>query len=93
MKKAHLYQGTLTVLLLASSVAHAQEYPASDFQPKVLFRDESIVVPAAEPPTSSATPCAMQQPASSAPVATQAVEEADSKYPASSFQPKVIYSQ
>jgi hypothetical protein len=44
MKKIHLNQGILAGLLLIASAVNAQEYPAADFQPKVLFRDESIVV-------------------------------------------------
>lgn len=90
MIKIHLNQGTLAGLLLIASVANAQEYPAADFQPKVLFRDESVVVePAAKAVTSAATPCVNQAAESK----KETVAEVDPNYPASSFQPKVIFSE
>ncbi len=89
MKQIQLNQGILAALLLVVSVANAEEYPAADFQPKVLFRDESIVAPVATAP-SAAAPCVNQQQAGAA---KQEIAEFDPQYPASSFQPKVIYSQ
>jgi hypothetical protein len=86
MKQTQLNQGILGVLVLVASVANAQEYPAADFQPKVLYRDESIATSAAPTPA----PCVNQQ---QAVVTKQEVAEVDPQYPASSFQPKVIYSQ
>ena len=80
--------------LLIAPVVNAQEYPAADFQPKVVFRDESIVVPptpAAVSATPAATPCVNSQTAAVA--AKPEASEFDPKYPASSFQPKVIFSQ
>ncbi|MEC4749125.1 hypothetical protein [Methylomicrobium sp. Wu6] len=78
MKIINITNGAFAALLLASSVAGADsQYPASDFQPKVLYQDadykhESSSAPAAAP-SSTAKP-------------------ADSKYPAADFQPKVVYS-
>ena len=90
MKKIHLNQGILAGLLLIASAVNAQEYPAADFQPKVLFRDESIVVePAAKATASAATPCVNQ----AAELKKETVAEFDPNYPASSFQPKVIFSE
>ena len=89
MTNARFNQGILGVLLLVVSVANAEEYPAADFQPKVLFRDESVAVAA---PASAAAPCVNQQTSSAVP-AKQEVAETDPQYPASSFQPKVIFSQ
>jgi hypothetical protein len=80
--------------LLVVPVVNAQEYPAADFQPKVVFRDESIVVaptPAAAPSAPAATPCINSQAVAVA--AKPEASEFDPKYPASSFQPKVIFSQ
>jgi len=91
MTNARLNQGILGALLLVASVANAEEYPAADFQPKVLYRDESVAV-AAPAATPAAAPCVNQQATSAAP-AKQEVAEVDPQYPASSFQPKVIFSQ
>ncbi|MCQ8106135.1 hypothetical protein NP590_18650 [Methylomonas sp. SURF-2] len=87
MKKTQLNQGMLVGLLLAASAVNAQDYPAADFQPKVLFRDESVVV---EPAASAAQLLCVNQAASAG---REVVAEADAKYPASSFQPKVIFSE
>ncbi|MEY4720132.1 MAG: hypothetical protein RL563_2750 [Pseudomonadota bacterium] len=93
MRHTRLNPGFFAALLLAVPVVNAQDYPAADFQPKVLFRDESVVVaPASQAaPSPVSTPCVNnQQPAVAA---KQEVSEFDPKYPASSFQPKVIFSQ
>lgn len=88
MKQTQLNQGMLVGLLLAASAVNAQDYPAADFQPKVLFRDESVIVePAAA--NSAAVPCVSQANT----VKQDLVAEVDPKYPASSFQPKVIFSE
>ena len=68
--------GILIALLLSASAANAQDYPAANFQPKVIYSSEAVVNQA------SSTPCA--------PKAEQI--EVDTRYPAASFQPKVIYS-
>lgn len=78
MKKNELTKVVLAALVLASSsVLAASDYPAADFQPKVLYSDESA---------QSAPDAA---PAAAAPAAV--VEEADSNYPAASYQPKVLF--
>ena len=89
MKKTQLNQGMLVGLLLAASAVNAQDYPAADFQPKVLFRDESVVVESAAASASAAVPCVSQADAGKQDV----VAEVDPKYPASSFQPKVLFSE
>ncbi|MDD2739322.1 MAG: hypothetical protein PHR94_10340 [Methylomonas lenta] len=85
MKKIHLNLGMLGGLLLMAAAVNAEEYPAADFQPKVIYIDESVVEAAASitPP-----PCVSQ-----GIVSKQVVEETDPRYPASSFQPKVIFSE
>lgn len=75
-------QLSFVVLLLAASAAYAENYPAADFQPKVIYQDPSVVN------TAAADKCAPQQEAAKK---EQSVEF-DAKYPATSFQPKVIYS-
>lgn len=89
MKDTRLNQGILGTLLLLASVANAQEYPAADFQPKVLYRDESIAVSSAAA-TADKAPCVTQETTASAGKQDATV---DAQYPASSFQPKVIFSQ
>ncbi|OQW65563.1 MAG: hypothetical protein BVN35_22190 [Proteobacteria bacterium ST_bin11] len=73
-------------LLAVSSVASAQDYPAADFQPKVLYRDPAIteLSQASSPAVTSntGTPCVQKQEAA----------EVDAKYPAANFQPKVLFS-
>ncbi|MDD4915577.1 MAG: hypothetical protein PHW13_11155 [Methylococcales bacterium] len=66
--------------LLTASVAYAEDYPASNFQPKVIYSSEPAVSQAA----ASASPCE--------PKATGEAVEVDGRYPAANFQPKVIYS-
>ncbi len=78
MKNTQLAHGLLFFALsLAASAANAEDYPASNFQPKVIYSSE-----AAATPVSSSSPCA--------PKAEQS--EVDSKYPAAYFHPKVIFS-
>ncbi|MGJ0484204.1 MAG: hypothetical protein ACR65R_06665 [Methylomicrobium sp.] len=79
VKIINITNGAFAALLLASSVAGADsQYPASDFQPKVLYQDpeykqQGTSAPASASPSTSAKP-------------------ADSQYPAADFQPKVVYS-
>ena len=92
MKKNNLLQGAIVALLVASPLAaFAGQYPAADFEPKILYQDESVksapatsakVVPAKVAP--AAAPVA----ATPAPVASAAV---DSKYPAADFEPKILF--
>ena len=66
--------------MLASTTAMAEDqYPASDFQPKVVYQDE-----AATKQSGSSTSLAVAKPSSSS--------SSDSQYPAANFQPKVLYS-
>lgn len=91
MKKTPLNQGMLVGMLLVASAASAQDYPAADFQPKVLFQDESAVAASSAAKSSAAAaPCVSQEAASKS---KQEVAEVDPKYPASNFQPKVIFSE
>jgi len=77
VKIINITNGAFAALLLASSVAGADaQYPASDFQPKVLYQDAEY----------------KHQGASAATAAPSSAKPADSKYPASDFQPKVVYS-
>lgn len=84
MKNRQLNQGLFLALLLTASVASAQDYPAADFQPKVVYRDASIAdaTPAASPVANAAAPC----------VSKEEKTETDAKYPAANFQPKVLFS-
>lgn len=77
MKIINITNGAFAVLLLASSMVGAEtQYPASDFQPKVVYQDPDYK------PAPSSTQKTAAEPSSSA----------DSKYPAANFQPKVVYS-
>ena len=88
MMKMQLLKGVLAgLIVLASAAAVAQEYPAADFQPKVLYRDPAIaeVAAASSPVAAGSTanaPCTQKQESA----------EVDAKYPAASFQPKVLFS-
>jgi len=89
MKKTQLNQGMLVGLLLSASAVCAEEYPAADFQPKVLFQDESVVASSSATASSAAVPCVNQEAASK----KEEVAEFDPQYPATNFQPKVIFSE
>lgn len=91
MKKSQLNQGMLVGLLLVASAVSAEEYPAADFQPKVLFQDESVIAESKVATNSTAVPCVNQD--ASAGKNEVAEVEFDPKYPASSFQPKVLFSE
>ncbi len=68
-------------LLLASTVAVAEDkYPASDFQPKVVYQDETAAK------QSESTSSAAAKPASTS------SSSSDSQYPAANFEPKVVYN-
>ena len=91
MKIATTKQGLFIASLLAASAVSAQEYPAADFQPKVVYQDPSIVAPApAKAPVATASasaPCVSKEEKVEA-----KASEVDAQYPAANFQPKVIYS-
>lgn len=89
MKNAQMSQGLFIALLLAASAVSAQDYPAANFQPKIVYQDQAIVEQAQSKPASvgsAEAPCASKE----GKVEVQA--EFDAKYPAASFQPKVIFS-
>ena len=82
MKKNNLLQGAIIALLVASPLAaFAGQYPAADFEPKVLYQDESI---------KSSTPAVKVT--ASTKTSAPAVSVDDSKYPATNFQPKVLFN-
>lgn len=82
MKKNNLLQGAIVALLAVSPFAASadSQYPATDFEPKIVYQDESIKSSA---PVAKATPTAT-------PVAATSAD--DSQYPATNFQPKVLFS-
>ncbi len=89
MKNAQMTHGLLIALLLGASAASAQDYPAADFQPKIVYQDKSVVEQAQSKPTaasSAAAPCVSTE------AKAEVQAEADPKYPAANFQPKVIFS-
>ncbi|MDD1611531.1 MAG: hypothetical protein LUQ57_00145 [Methylococcaceae bacterium] len=77
MKIINITNGAFAALLLASSVAGADtQYPASDFQPKVIYQDAEYKHEGSSAPAA----------------ASSSAKPADSQYPAADFQPKVVYS-
>ena len=84
VKKNNLLQGAIIALLVASPLAAlAGQYPAADFEPKVLYQDESVKSTAVPAPAAKSVAAA---PAVAAPVVQ------DAKYPAADFEPKVLFS-
>lgn len=85
MKKNNLLQGAIVALLVAGPLtAFADQYPAADFEPKILYQDESAKSAA---PAAKVAPAAAPVAAAAAPVASAD----DSKYPAANFEPKVLF--
>ena len=76
MKINNLTNGLVAALILASPIVGADtQYPAADFQPKVIYQDiEGGQSKSAAAPTKQAQPA-----------------EVDSKFPAADFAPKVLY--
>lgn len=92
MNKSEVFKGLLVGLAFVAPSVQAQDYPAADFQPKVLFQDESVKTSKSVGGSSNA-PCVSQsasQPANATVVDQQA--SFDPAYPAANFQPKVIFS-
>lgn len=82
MKNIDLTKSVFAALLLVSTVAGAEDkYPASDFQPKVVYQDEE----AAKQSEGSAS-------TKSSSSASSSSSSSDSQYPAANFEPKVLYS-
>jgi hypothetical protein len=88
VKKNNLTKGAFAVLLLASTVAGAdQKYPAADFQPEVLYQDSDYIAKTS-PSASNAKAAA----STTKTVSTAAAgNDVDAKYPAANFQPEVLY--
>lgn len=81
MNKNIFFKTVVSAILLVSGSAFAEsDYPATDFQPKVVYSD-----PSATQPAKAAAPA-------SAAKAAEAVVENDPNFPATSFQPKVVYA-
>ncbi|MCL7422487.1 MAG: hypothetical protein M8364_16475 [Methylobacter sp.] len=75
----NLTTGVLAALLLASPIAGAEtEYPAADFQPKVLYKD-------AEYKHAESASAEKSKPA------TAETAQPDERYPAATFKPEVVY--
>ena len=78
MKKNNVKKGIFTALLLASPfVTAGTQYPAADFQPKVVYQDKDYQHQGSE--------------SSSASASFGEKAAADASYPAATFQPKVVY--
>lgn len=83
MKNNKLIKVVLIASLLGSNAVMAEsDYPATDFQPKVLYSD-SDYKHSSEAPASAADKSASK---------SASVESSDSNYPATNYQPKVLYS-
>ena len=79
MKNNNLKKGLFTALLLASPLVTAgTQYPAADFQPKVVYQDESY-----QHQSSGSS--------SSASSSSSAKASPDANYPAATFQPEVLF--
>lgn len=79
VKINNLTNGLVVALLLASPVVGADtQYPAADFEPKVIYQDAEYIG---------------QNKSASAEVSTKQAKPADvdSQYPAADFEPKVLY--
>lgn len=79
MKKNNIKKGIFIALFLASPLVMAgNDYPASDFQPKVLFQDKDYKHEGASSSNSSAA-------------SLGETTKPDANYPAAAFQPEVLY--
>jgi hypothetical protein len=68
-----------------ASAASDDQYPAANFQPKVVFIDQEAAAAATSGSSDSASTKCPQQ------AAAAKQTEFDPKYPAASFEPKVLY--
>lgn len=107
MKKTLILGLTAAGFTLGSLTAHAvsdSQYPASDFQPKVIFADKELTAKPAQqteydpkyPATSFEPKVVFADPdligrTTSMSKRPAGKVEFDPKYPAANFQPKVIY--
>lgn len=75
----------ITLTPYAASAAGDDQYPAANFQPKVIYIDkEAVKLTAVASAATAKSDCSNQS-------AIEKATEFDPKYPAASFQPKVIY--
>ncbi len=82
MKLNNLTKCIFAVLVLANNAVNAEDqYPAANFEPKVVFQDESVAKSSENSTTSKSSSSA-----------SSSTNNSDSQYPASNFQPKVVYS-
>jgi hypothetical protein len=82
VKNNNLKNSLLAVLVLSSSAVCAEEqYPATNFQPTIVYQDEAYIAKSGQAATSANTEAAKPQ-----------ASAADDKYPAANFQPEVVYS-
>ncbi|GAW85389.1 conserved hypothetical protein [Bathymodiolus platifrons methanotrophic gill symbiont] len=80
MKKNNIKKGIFTALLLASPfVTAGTQYPAADFQPKVVYQDNNYQHESSESSSSSAKASFGEK------------SKADANYPAATFKPEVLY--
>ncbi len=87
MKNNKLTKVVLMASVFASSAAWAEsEYPATDFQPKVLYNDAEYKHSSDAPATDTNATADIKQAAKSNTV------ESDQNYPATNYQPKVLFS-
>lgn len=85
MNKSIILGLSATIISLSAFFAHAQsdtQYPAANFQPKVIFIDEAAAKHASGASAASTS-------ATSA--TTNGRTPPDPKYPAAAFEPKVIF--
>jgi len=80
VKNNNLKKGLFTALLLASPfVTAGTQYPAADFQPKVVYQDSNYQHENSESSSSSAKASFGEK------------SKADANYPAATFKPEVVY--
>lgn len=76
VKNNNFTKGLMAAMLLASPLAGATEYPASDFQPKVVYSDSDYKHTESAPAASTSS---------------KKASKPDPRYPAANFEPKVLY--
>lgn len=82
MKNNQMKKLGVVALSLVSSMAIAQDYPASSFEPKVVYSNPDHKESAASASTAKVAP----------PVSKAAEVENDPNYPAANYQPKVLFN-
>lgn len=92
MKKPMILGLAVAVMAVTSlTVSADSKYPASDFEPQVIYLDKSVAAQTSAPASNSQSTPACPPNTTAQASASPAVEEFDPKYPAASFQPKVVY--